>query len=194
MAKKKGRPKVTLSSASVKTLERLLARRKREIASLEKRRATLLARLAEVERKLAALQGVPSAAGAKPVGRARKVKKVKKVVRRRKRRGASLATVIRQVLDAASGPLKAADITEKVLAAGYRTKAKNFRQIVLSTLSRHPDAARVGTGVYVLKGREESAAAAKESNSAGGTGKAKSTGKKRKGKKVKRSKKKKATS
>ena len=94
------------------------------------------------------------------------------------------------VLDAASGPLKAADITEKVLAAGYRTKAKNFRQIVLSTLSRHPDAARVGTGVYVLKGREESAAAAKESNSAGGTGKAKSTGKKRKGRKVKRSKKK----
>jgi hypothetical protein len=48
--------------------------------------------------------------------------------------------------------MRAAEVTEAVLAAGYKTRAKNFKQIVHSTLTRHPEAARAGKGLYVLKG------------------------------------------
>jgi len=155
---KRGRPKVTLANASVATLERALARRKRGMEALATRRDALRARLAKVEAELAAMEG---AAGA-PVAKAPKAKRVKRAKRAKKakRRGprpgrkTSLAAVITKVLEGATKPMRAAAVTSAVLAAGYETKAKNFKQIVHSALTRHPDAARAGTGLYVLKGRE----------------------------------------
>jgi len=142
------RTRNTLARASIAALERALVRRQREVVRLEKRRDTLQGRLAKVEADLAALQGpaLPAPA-ARPRGR--------RVVRRRRRRRSqvSLAATITRVLQAARKPMRAAEVTQKVLAAGYKSKAKKFKQIVHGALLRHPEAARVGKGLYVAKGK-----------------------------------------
>jgi hypothetical protein len=142
MAKRRG--KRSLANASIATLERTLARRKREVVRLEKKRDALGARLARAEADLAALQGgaVSAAPAARPGKR-----------RKRRQRKTSLAAAISQALKDAGKPMRAADVTEAVLAAGYTTRAKNFKQIVHSALTRHPDAKRIEKGLYVFKGR-----------------------------------------
>jgi len=148
MGKKRGRRKATLARASIAALERALLRRQRDVSRLEKRRDALQGRLARVEADLAALQGTSAIVpAAKPRGRRGKPR------RGRGRGGMSLAVAISGVLEGAKKPMRAAEVTTAVLAAGYKSQAKNFRQIVHSALTRHPGAARAGKGLYVAKGK-----------------------------------------
>jgi hypothetical protein len=52
----------------------------------------------------------------------------------------------------AKGKLTVAEAADAVLAAGYKSKSKNFQNIVGITLSKDKRFKRVGRGVYALKG------------------------------------------
>lgn len=145
MAKRRGR-KPKLESISIAALERVLARRMRDVGRLEKRRDALRSRLEALEVKLGALKG--KAGPGRPVA----VAPVKAVRGRRRRAGGklTLGAAIAQVLQGATAPMRAAEILAAVQAIGYKSKSKNFRQIVHTTLTRLPAAKRIKKGLYVF--------------------------------------------
>ena len=150
MAKQRGRRPV-LESASIAVLERALAKRRRDVAQLEGRRIQLACQLADVEAELRALRGEaapeqpPAEQAAPPARPARRS-------RRRAGGGLSLSEAVANVLKGATEPLRAAQVLERVEAAGYRSQAKNFKHLVHKALGRHPQAARVGRGLYAFAG------------------------------------------
>lgn len=141
-----------ITSASIAVLERALARRRRDVARLEKKQASLRSQLAAVEADLAAVKGevvkAPAAKRGRPVGRPRRGRRGKE----------SLKEAMSNALRAAEKPMRAADVLQAIVAAGYKSKAKDLKQIVHSTLTRHPHAKRVGRGEYVYDGPAEGAA------------------------------------
>ena len=149
MAKRAGR-RTFLESASIAVLEGALARRQREAERLEAQRTRLAAQLAEVERSLAALQG-EAPEGQPETGAVAPARRRARGQRRRPGGGPSLTEAITEVLRGASKPLRAAQVLEWVEAAGYRSRAKNFKHLVHKALGRHPQAARAGRGLYVYK-------------------------------------------
>jgi len=132
-----------LKAASVATLERALANRKREVAALEKQRDALRAQLARVEADIEKARGAA-------VGAAPKAKRAKRVgrPRRRAKNKVTLKQAIAAALKDADKPMKAADVLAAITAAGYQSNAKGFKQTVHSALTLHPNAKRVSRGVY----------------------------------------------
>jgi len=143
MAKKRRGRKPVLERVSIATLERALSRRKAEADALAKKREALRKELADVEKQLNELQG--KAAAAAPAAE----KKVTVVRRRRRRGGLTLNEAVGQVLQSATGSVRAADVLEGVKALGYKSKAKDLKQIVHTALTQHPNAKRVARGEYV---------------------------------------------
>jgi hypothetical protein len=69
----------------------------------------------------------------------------------RARNAVSLVTAIEQVLSKARRPMRVGEVTEKVLASGYRSTSPQFRAIVNQTLIKEKRFVSVDRGVYRLK-------------------------------------------
>ncbi len=121
MAKRKG------SDLSVTQLERLLTDKKGQLATLGQKKANLQAQLASVDRQLDSLQGA-NASEAAPAPARRK----KKRRRRRKlpKNAQSLGAVVTGILGKTPKGLSLKDLVAAVLDSGYKTKAKNFSNVV----------------------------------------------------------------
>ena len=145
MAKRRGR-RPALAAASIAVLERALANRRREVDRLQARRDRWAARLADVERALAAVRGGPGAGRPPAAAAARKV-----APRRRYRGQTSLAEAISQVLKSAGAPMRLTAVADSVRAAGYKSGAKRFDKMVHKAINRLAAVRRVGRGMYVSK-------------------------------------------
>lgn len=132
--------KPRLSAISTTELQREIARRRRDISKLERKRDRLAEQLAEVEAEIKAAGGELGAysggAGGRSTGRKRPSNKV------------NLADSLVAVLKKPMGVTEAA---EAVKAAGYQSNAANFRIIVNQTLLKDPRIEKVSRGVYQAK-------------------------------------------
>ncbi len=123
MARRKG------SDLSVAQLERLLSDKKGELANLGQKKANLQAQLASVDKELDSLKGANAPAPAAAPAPARRKKK-------RGRRGKlpknaqSLGAVVTGILGKTPKGLSLKDLVAAVLDSGYKTKAKNFSNVV----------------------------------------------------------------
>lgn len=124
-----------LGKASIEELQVEIRRRQRRVVSLEKKRETLRARLAEVEAEIASLGGPAGVTGG---GRARH------------KNDSNLADALAQVL--AQKTLSVTEAAEAVRKAGYRTTSPNFRTIVNQTLLKDKRFKRVARGQYTASG------------------------------------------
>ena len=135
---------------SVADLERMLKQAKNEVGELQKERAGLVARLNEVDARLAQL-GAPKKARArrKGVGAAKKKSEVKKVGKKRGRKKMTLAEHVARVLRAARGPVSPQQITEAIKNRGA-SKSKYLNTQVSQILRSGKVAVKkVGRGQYV---------------------------------------------
>lgn len=135
MAKRKA------TDLSVAELEKLLATKKDRLASLAEKRTALQTSLNAVEQELSSLRGPTSSSP-----------------RRKKRRGKrprnsqSLATVVNEILKKNPGGQTLADLVSKVSASGYKTKAKNFTNVVYQCVYNSTTIGRdKKSGLYRLK-------------------------------------------
>ncbi len=126
---------------TIQEVEKELRAKQTELATLKAKRDKLARRLAAVDQQIGRLSG-----GAAP---ARRKKAQRKVTRRRRRGGTSLVSCIEQVLAGAKGGMRTKDVAEAVTKAGYKTRAKDFYNIVAKTL-RDDRFKRVKRGVYTL--------------------------------------------
>ncbi len=121
MARRKG------SDLSVTQLERLLSDKKGELATLGQKKANLQAQLASVDKELDSLKGANAPAAAPAPARRKK---------KRGRRGKlpknaqSLGAVVTGILGQTPKGLSLKDLVAAVLDSGYKTKAKNFSNVV----------------------------------------------------------------
>jgi hypothetical protein len=125
---------------SVADIQRLIQDRRRSLRKLERKRAELQRKVDRLDRQIAALGGTASRHGRSGGTGSRASNE------------SSLADTIAQVLGQAGGPLGIADVTEKVLASGYRTNSGNFKSVVSLNLTK--DKTRfenVGRGIYQLR-------------------------------------------
>ena len=135
--------KLRLAKASVEDLKREIARRQRKLP-------TLVAARDALNRQIAELEGL---AGATPTAVARRKAGRKKAARRVvKPAGAgSLSSALVEALTG-KGKLTVAEAADAVLAAGYKSKSKDFGNLVSMTLSKDRRFRRVRRGVYDLRG------------------------------------------
>jgi chorismate mutase len=131
-------PRAKLAKLSVEELKKEIMRRRKALPALIAKRDALNCQIAELQ----ALGAVQPAAKSRNRGM-RKVRRAPKA--------GSLAGALIDVLTA-KGRLSVADAATAVQAAGYKSKSKDFRNIVGMTLSQRAYYKRVGRGVYSLKG------------------------------------------
>ena len=135
--------KAKLAKVSVEDLKKEISRRQRKLPMLIAARDTLNRLIAELE----SLGGVkPAAVGRKKAGRRKAARKAV-----RPARAGSLSSALVEALKA-RGKLTIAEAADAVLAAGYKSKSKDFRNIVSMMLSKDNRFRRVRRGVYALKG------------------------------------------
>src|SRR4051794_9566836 len=125
------RPRAT-DSLSVSELQTLINSRKLKIRGLRKERRQLAARLARIDRELAIVGGVPGAS-------------------LRPRNDKNLVDVIADVMGGAKQPMGVGEVTDAVLAAGYRSSSANFKGIVNQTLIKERRFTSPERGLYQLK-------------------------------------------
>lgn len=151
---------------SVKTvadLGKLLAEEEQAIAALKSKRQALAAEVAELAAEIAELKGAPVAApkpkaeapakpGRKP-GKEPGRKPAKKAAakRGRKRSGTSTRDIIVGILRDSDKPMRAAQIAERLVAAGAKTKSKNPKNMVSALLAQSKEFKRVDKGLYTVK-------------------------------------------
>ena len=140
--------KLRLAKVSVEDLKKEIARRQRKLPALIAARDAL-------NRQIAELEGL---SGAKPKAIARKKPGRRKAARRvvtpavlKPARAGSLSSALTEALGA-KGKLTVAEAAAAVQMAGYKSKSKDFQNIVSMTLSRDKRFMRVRRGVYRLKG------------------------------------------
>ena len=119
---------------TIQQLESLLAQRRRKETTLLKRQAKIEQRLEAVKEQIRALGG--AGAGGKAV---------------RAKNAVSLVTAVEQVLSKSRKPMRVGEITEKVLAGGYRSTSPQFKAIVNQTLIKEKRFRSTDRGVYALK-------------------------------------------
>jgi hypothetical protein len=135
--------KAKLARVSVEDLKKEISRRQRKLPTLIAARDALNRLIAELE----GLGGVKAAAhGRRKAGR-------RKATRRTMRpaRVGSLSSTLVEVLET-KGKLTVAEAAEAVLTVGYKSKSKDFRNVVSMMLSQDKRFKRVGRGVYALRG------------------------------------------
>jgi uncharacterized coiled-coil protein SlyX len=125
---------------SIAELKKELAGKEKRLAQLEAARARLLGKLDDVEEQIAHLTGQEHATQARPRHVAVEVPASP----------TSLIDFLTIVLTHAPGPMKAKDIHDAVLAAGYKTRDKRFVATVGKALAANPRFNRRGRGMYVL--------------------------------------------
>ena len=136
-------PRARLAKVSVEELKKEIVRRQRALPKLIAARDTL-------NRLIAELEGL---GGARPTAVARGKPGRRKAARRvvKPARAGSLSSALAEAIKA-KGKLTIPEATEAVLAAGYKSKAKDFGNLVSMTLSKDKRFRRVRRGVYALKG------------------------------------------
>jgi hypothetical protein len=125
---------------SVASLERLLNKRKSTLEALESRREKLQKDLVKVEQKISSLEG---RRGAAATGSRR---------RKRPKNSKSLASVVTEVLARSKNGLPLSELSEKVLATGYKSGSSNFKNVLYQCLYNTPSFVHEAeTGNYKLK-------------------------------------------
>jgi len=126
-----------LSGATLDALVAELGRRERQVAKLLREKERLRARLAEIDREVAALSPAPADSGPAPVA----------VTYRKPIADLTVAEALARVFEIGEefSPSLAA---ERLLDAGFQSRASNFRQIVSQTLTRERRFKRLSRGVY----------------------------------------------
>jgi hypothetical protein len=115
----------------IPVLKRLMKECESELHSLRKERDKLRKRLAKVEARIRLLSGSGDYLRANSV---------------------TLVEAISAVLKEAGRPLGVADVTEKVLAAGYQSTCFDFKRHVNQTLCHNKESfVRAGRGFYAPK-------------------------------------------
>lgn len=127
------------SNLSITELETILEDRRKELHNLHKERAQIQKRLEEIDEQIRELEGGPEEgqAAAAPVGRTHNDK--------------SLIEMMEEVLTAAAAPMRVSEVTQKVIAAGYKTTSTNFRGIVNQALIKDKRFVCTARGWYNLK-------------------------------------------
>ena len=121
------------SNLSLAELESLLKEQKSRLDSLKKKQAQLEKELGGVNSEIAALEGKSSKRGkrGRPSGSTSK----KKTVRRRRAKNAKpLKEYVNDVLSANKKGLTLQQVMDKVQAAGYKSKSKNFKNVLYQCL------------------------------------------------------------
>lgn len=135
--------KVRLAKLSVEDLKKEIRRRQRKLPTLVAARDTLNRLIEELE----GLGGVkPAAIVHRKAGRRKAARKAL-----RPARPGSLSSTLVEALGA-KGKLTVGDAAAAVLAAGYKSKSKDFQNIVSMMLSKDKRFRRVRRGVYALRG------------------------------------------
>ena len=131
----------TGSQLSVAQLERLLATGKDRLAALMKRRVSLQASLATVEKEIRQLSG------------AAPTKRVRRKIGKRPKNRKSLKQRATEVLGKYKRGLTLKDLSEKIKATGYKTISRKFSNVVYQTLFANKKEFRHDekTGKYLLK-------------------------------------------
>lgn len=132
-------PRAKLAKVSVEELKKEIVRRQKALPTLIAKRDALNCQIAELE----ALGAV------KPVV-AKRLRKTGRKARRPARPG-SLPSALIEALTG-KGKLSVAQAAEAVTAAGYKSKSKDFQNIVSMTLAGGRQFRRVRRGVYALRG------------------------------------------
>ncbi|MFG0327165.1 MAG: hypothetical protein ACF8SC_07890 [Phycisphaerales bacterium JB037] len=127
-----------LEAMATADLRAELRRRESTLRKLENRREKLASQLAEVEGEIRSMGGTADI-GVTARGQ----------VRRRPRNEANLADSLVELLTGKT--MSVTDAAEKVVEAGYRTTAANFRTIVNQTLLRDDRFKKVSRGQYTAK-------------------------------------------
>jgi hypothetical protein len=128
---------------AVEELKKEIVRRQRVLPKLVAMRDAL-------DKKIADLQGLGEPQEAPMRGRRKLAKKRVKRAMRASRPGSLLSKLVEVFQGKKNLPL--GDAIQAVLAAGYKTKSKNFATIVGNTLAQDKRFRRVRKGVYALKG------------------------------------------
>ncbi|HUG17620.1 MAG TPA: hypothetical protein VMM56_01500 [Planctomycetaceae bacterium] len=111
------------ASLSLSELESLLKEQKSRLAELQKRQSVLKKELDGVNSEISVLKGK---------GRTRGTSK--RVKRRRPKNAQSLRAVIIELLSANKKGMNLQEIHDAVVATGYKSNSKNFKNVVYQTL------------------------------------------------------------
>jgi hypothetical protein len=138
---------------TIEDLRRELRAKEAQLDTLMARRAKAAARLESIDRKVRALGGeTPSA----PRGVKRERKGRRGIggvaARRRGPRGKALIEYLKEVLAKARNGMRAKDVKDAVVQAGYPTSAKDFYGIVATALRDTRTFQKIRRGIYKLKG------------------------------------------
>jgi hypothetical protein len=128
---------------AIEELKKEIVRRTRVLPKLISMRDTL-------DQKIAELQGLIEVHAA-PKRAARKMGRKRGRKAQRMARAGSLSSKLVEVFQGKKS-LSLGDATNAVLAAGYKTKSKNFSKVVGIALAQDKRFRRVRRGVYALKG------------------------------------------
>ena len=139
------------SNLSLAELESLLKEQKSRLDSLKKKQAQLEKELDGVNAEIAALEGKGSRKGkrGRPAGSTSK----KKTVRRRRAKNAKpLKEYVKDVLASNKKGLTLQQVMDKVEAAGYKSKSKNFKNVLYQCLYHTKEfVLDSNKGTYTLK-------------------------------------------
>lgn len=164
-------PRDLLNSLSAAELKRMIVT-KQKVEKLETAQTSLLGKLAKVEKEIAKLlaggavkaprKKVAKKTARKKAGRKAAPKKtvakkagkkpIRKAPRKRAGSGAKLEDVIIQVIKAAGKEMSFPDIKATIASKKlYKSKSKNFDNVLRRTISTAKGIKRVGRGVYAVK-------------------------------------------
>jgi hypothetical protein len=134
----------SLAKVSAEELKKEIGRRQRKLPALIAARDELNCRIAELE----------TLVGAAPAAVARKRRRRRKRARRmvKPARKGSLTSVLEKAFGR-KGKLTVAEAAKAAVAAGYRSKSKDFGNIVSMALAKDKRFRRVRRGLYALRGR-----------------------------------------
>ena len=131
-----------LKLASIAQLKRELVVKEKRLATLADRRKRLLEEVSAVEKQIDRLRGEPTEPVSPRPGRPAGPKPGRKP---------KLTDAIAAALKAAKGPLDVAEIADRIVKGGYRTRSRNVKNLVREALTRTPGVKRVARGKYTAE-------------------------------------------
>jgi hypothetical protein len=135
-----------MDNVSTATLLAEVKRRRRLVPRIRRERNRLIARLEALDQQLAAIDGLRRGPGRPPKNDA-----VSAPRRRRARNKVSLADALAGVIKTDS-PMSISEIMSAVQKRGYKTKSRQFRNIVTQRLAADKRFKRAGRGQYIRVG------------------------------------------
>ena len=134
------KPKMSLDE-----LESLLRDRKREIDELKKKQQSLQRDLGRVSKEIEIIAG-------KPGKQKQSTKRMRKTVRRKRARNRkALKEYVTDILRKSRKGLTLAELHDSVVAAGYKSQSKSFKNVLYQCLYHGEEFVHDGeTGIYTL--------------------------------------------